>query len=822
MKPRSGAIGTLDGALVQQHTLAMRLSVCPITHPHTEQCRYAPVPARRHAVSHAQRRFRDRFKTIVGKRRRPSVSCEAQLWIIEQTILLTVLCQGLNSKHSVMLPCGRLVTQTDAKSQVTSLTYDKLGRVLTKTVSATGRASEITTFTYDQARGTYANAGQLTHAGRVVAAQTVATVPIPAVDVGVAHDYDLAGRNVLQSHRFGAVGAAGTITKTIGTDYWPDGSLKRKLLADNTWTGNYTYDLAGRLASIDNAAVASASEPDFFISAIAYNARGSATSVTYGNGAVATYAYNHQRGWMESVSAVNLGLTQLQQSYTRNAKGMITGITSPTTGMSWAYAYDGLDRLVTADNINTNSEDRSYLYNAADNMVRNSGLNSTACPGTAANNMVYPLQGPASVRPHAPTQICGSPVTYDNNGNTLAYDVDGPSLTSKAPRDLVYDLENRVIAVERGGVTTSFAYGPDGERVSKTFGSNTTLYLGNDAEISFSPANPAGELTSYLHADVRRVGSATEYMIKDHLASNRLVIRHGGSVTSHAYGPYGEPRLTGTTQVPTSKGYVNERYDAETQLAYHHFRYYGPDGARFLSPDTWDPIQDGVDVNRYAYAGNDPINNSDRNGHQIVCASCEFAIWAGKNPEQALTVAIVALVVADIAAGGPSGEGIVPATILRGVQKSAAIGRQGEKIAETWLKGQKNLEVISRRQTAVTKSGERRVFDFLVRDKKSGKLYNVEVKTDGGRVTSAQLRKDADIAKTGGTLKGDRAGPLKGQTRKIDTLDVKVDSSKGCVTSCTPRSGSGGPSTNSSGGGGSRPGTGGGFLTRLFNALFGN
>jgi hypothetical protein len=37
--------------------------------------------------------------------------------------------------------------------------------------------------------------------------------------------------------------------------------------------------------------------------------------------------------------------------------------------------------------------------------------------------------------------------------------------------------------------------------------------------------------------------------------------------------------------------------------------------ARFLSPDTWDPYLAGVDVNRYAYSGNDPINSSDPNGH---------------------------------------------------------------------------------------------------------------------------------------------------------------------------------------------------------------
>jgi hypothetical protein len=39
--------------------------------------------------------------------------------------------------------------------------------------------------------------------------------------------------------------------------------------------------------------------------------------------------------------------------------------------------------------------------------------------------------------------------------------------------------------------------------------------------------------------------------------------------------------------------------------------------ARFLTPDTWDPILAGVDFNRYAYGANDPINQSDPNGHSI-------------------------------------------------------------------------------------------------------------------------------------------------------------------------------------------------------------
>ena len=47
-----------------------------------------------------------------------------------------------------------------------------------------------------------------------------------------------------------------------------------------------------------------------------------------------------------------------------------------------------------------------------------------------------------------------------------------------------------------------------------------------------------------------------------------------------------------------------------------------PHLARFLSPDTWDPILAGVDFNRYAYAGNDPVNGSDSNGHATCGMAC--------------------------------------------------------------------------------------------------------------------------------------------------------------------------------------------------------
>jgi RHS repeat-associated protein len=150
--------------------------------------------------------------------------------------------------------------------------------------------------------------------------------------------------------------------------------------------------------------------------------------------------------------------------------------------------------------------------------------------------------------------------------------------------------------------------GADGERTRKSWLNADTYYFGNDAELAFQ----TGVLTSYLHPDIRRQGTATDYLIKDHLASNRRVIRHSPASTSRFdYGPYGKPIGTPLN----GKAYINERYDAETGLMYLHARYFDPALGRFPTPDTWDPILAGVDFNRYVYANNDPVNKSDPNGH---------------------------------------------------------------------------------------------------------------------------------------------------------------------------------------------------------------
>jgi RHS repeat-associated protein len=107
-------------------------------------------------------------------------------------------------------------------------------------------------------------------------------------------------------------------------------------------------------------------------------------------------------------------------------------------------------------------------------------------------------------------------------------------------------------------------------------------------------------------------GTAISFLHRDHLNSVKMVTNMAGAVTERTgYAAFGEPKPS--TSLP--KGFIGERPDPETGMQYLNARYYDPALGRFISPDDWDPTLPGVGTNRYAYAGNDPVNKSDPNGH---------------------------------------------------------------------------------------------------------------------------------------------------------------------------------------------------------------
>jgi RHS repeat-associated protein len=180
-------------------------------------------------------------------------------------------------------------------------------------------------------------------------------------------------------------------------------------------------------------------------------------------------------------------------------------------------------------------------------------------------------------------------VTCVANGNML----------SGCTRTLVWGSANRLQTVTIAGLTMTFAYGPDGARVKKSrpaLGGDPAvkiLYPSADIEVDAGDGTiVAGDYTRYPHPDIEIVGTTRFSLHRDHLSSVRLVTSDAGLQTeATAYAPYGE-KLNGSFQ--TRKGYIGERFDAETGLLYLNARYMNPLWGRFISPDDWDPTLAGV------------------------------------------------------------------------------------------------------------------------------------------------------------------------------------------------------------------------------------
>ncbi len=207
----------------------------------------------------------------------------------------------------------------------------------------------------------------------------------------------------------------------------------------------------------------------------------------------------------------------------------------------------------------------------------------------------YTYPAPGQPHPHGVIQANATIFTYDANCN----------MTSGST-SVAYDGENRLVL----DATSSFVYAPDGSRLKKTVNGTTTLYVGDDWEVT------GGVSTYYMPGDAVMTGAVVSWLHRDVLGSVRLTTNAAGATVQRAqYRPYGE-RLEAVATLMTSKGFIGERND-ETGLIYLHARYLNPYLGRFITPDpSPDPTAPGVGLDRYAYAGDSPIVNLDRSGRR--------------------------------------------------------------------------------------------------------------------------------------------------------------------------------------------------------------
>jgi len=254
--------------------------------------------------------------------------------------------------------------------------------------------------------------------------------------------------------------------------------------------------------------------------------------------------------------------------------------------------------------------DETYIYNAIGNLTSKPGVGAYSYGATGTGT---------GAGPHQARAVNGAAYTYDANGNLL----------SGGGRTFTWNADNLPATVTNGGVTESYIYDADGERVAKTVGGVTTVYLqGVWEQIVGGASTRYYTFNGQVVAMRDSATNAVTYLHGDHLGSVSLATNSSGAVVSRQdFDPWGKAR--GTSTIPqTSLNYTGQRLDG-TGLLYYHARYYDPTLARFVSADSVVPGQADTagtanpqNLNRYSYVNNNPVRYTDPTGHCVEVVSC--------------------------------------------------------------------------------------------------------------------------------------------------------------------------------------------------------
>jgi RHS repeat-associated protein len=293
-----------------------------------------------------------------------------------------------------------------------------------------------------------------------------------------------------------------------------------------------------------------------------------------------------------------------------------TSLTLPD-GIVVSYGYDSASRLTSIVYQKGGSVlgNLAYAYDQNDRRTQVSGSYArTGLPvavGSASYNVANQL-----------AQWGNTTLTYDNNGNLQS---DGTSTYTWNPRNQLASIT--------GGTSASFQYDAYGRRVGKTLGSTSTAFLYDSVNVVQELSGPtptANLLSGGIDQIIARTDSnGMASFLADALGSGIALGDSTGAVqTSYTYEPFGNTTSSGVAST-NSFQYTGRENDANA-LYFYRTRYYSPTLQRFISED---PIGFGGGINKYAYVGDDPINNSDPSGQVPVHGNWCGPNWTGGQTE---------------------------------------------------------------------------------------------------------------------------------------------------------------------------------------------
>gem|GEM_PF-3027276 len=497
-----------------------------------------------------------------------------------------------------------LVAKESLSGATNQFTFDKLGRMITRTTS-----EGVASWQYDQgnnAKGLVSSVNQGSYSE--------------------TYDYDALSRLHSKSVTYGDGQTA--------RQSWQYGLYNR--LDTVTYPGNYgityQYNDYGYLKQIHRAGDTS----DVHWQALSMDAWGNVDQYLLDGSLKTVKQFDKASGLVNNIQTSWFGFasTKVQDAqYQYDDIGNLTTRTQSTWSDSShgyqqtqneTYTYDKLHRL-SAWTDQAGSHTMQYAANG--NILNKPGIGSYRYGQQESGCSALP--GPHAV---SWTQSKGN-LCYDGRGNMI----------SGGGKTLTYTSFDKPKVMIQGGSRIEVAYGPDLSRYKRTDKKDgkvatTTWYMGHEFERELS-AN--GKLTERLYLGdfgfverIKKAGQSdvyeqTRYLLKDHIGSIIGIAEGNGYVllSQFTYDPWGKRSqvyhdfenkdLLDFTQIGRL-GFTGHEMLDPVGLIHMNGRVYDPELARFVTPDP--VVSDPYDTqafNRYSYVHNRPTSFTDPTGYFI-------------------------------------------------------------------------------------------------------------------------------------------------------------------------------------------------------------
>ena len=216
------------------------------------------------------------------------------------------------------------------------------------------------------------------------------------------------------------------------------------------------------------------------------------------------------------------------------------------------------------------------------------------------------------------TNYDGKELTYDGDGNLASYN------------GFTYSWSgNHLDNITNADHKISYQYNDKGIRTGKTIdGKDTTFTL--DSEYNIVGQTDGTNTLTFTYDMYNSLAAmtfnGTSYTYEKDAQGDivGLFDSNNSEVVKYTYDSWGKlisvnGSLADTLGKTNPFRYRSYYYDSESQLYYLQSRYYNPEIGRFISKDNsgYHDASNPIDSNLYAYVNNNPVNNTDANGHFI-------------------------------------------------------------------------------------------------------------------------------------------------------------------------------------------------------------